>query len=86
MHGGRWWAHCLRLLLLLLLLLLRVPQSPPKPCSSTAPGECRKGTETSIHGGEDEAQVVQVGRIKQAAKMGQGVPLVLVPLLPFFPF
>ena len=49
------------------------------------PGECRKGTETSIHGGEDVAQVVQVGRIMQAAKMGQWVPLVHASLLPFSP-
>ena len=32
-----------------------------------------------------EGQVVQVGRIMQAVKMGQGVPLVPVPLLPISP-
>lgn len=30
-------------------------RSPAKPCASTAPGECRKGTISSIHGGEGRA-------------------------------
>lgn len=51
-------------------------RSPANPCASTAPGECRKGTISSIDRRAGGAQMAQVGKIKQAAKMGQGVPLV----------
>ena len=92
MHGGRWWACCLRRLLLLLLLLrgwLRGVRSPTKPCASTAPGECRKGTETSIHGGEGWAVACrdhgqdhgQGGEDGARGFPGACVPSPLLPLL-----
>lgn len=60
-------------------------KNPANPCGARLPGECRKGTISSIDRGADGAQVVQVGRIKQAAQMGQRASLVPVPILPFSP-
>ena len=62
-----------------------------KPCASTAPGECRKGTNSSIHpakAGQDQAGIM--GRIKRMgvwfprskwAKVGQGLPWCRPPAL-----
>lgn len=67
-------------------------RSPAKPCASTAPGECRKGTETSIHGGEgmalygrDQAQGGEVspGRSgRSGRRCGKGLPWCLCPFSP----
>ena len=100
MQGGRWWAHCLRLILRRCTPFLRPSlchasrrpcefqqgKKPSKPLRRKASRQMLKRYKFQHSPGEGRAQVVQVGRIMQAVKMGQGVPLVLVSLLPFLPF
>ena len=70
-------------------------RSPAKPCASTAPGECRKGTNSSIHPGEGETDRQRItGRITgmaakfppvEVVEVVQRVLLALRVLLPSCP-